>query len=284
MEQVSTFLEDVDTDLLLSYAIEYGTALIGAVLVFVFGKILAKAITRVIRKLMEKNNIDPTITSFLSNIAYALLFAVVIIATISTLGIETTSLAAIIAAAGLAIGLALQGSLSNFASGVLVIMFRPFKIGDYIEAAGTAGTVEEISIFTTHLKTPDNCAIVVPNGAITSGSIKNYSAKATRRIDLVVGVGYDDDLAKVKSVLEDIIASEERVLKDPETTIAVSELADSSVNLVVRPWVQAPDYWAVKFDLTEAIKNRFDKEGISIPYPQQDLHIIKGGADQLKAA
>lgn len=274
-----------DTDILVSYAIEYGTAILGALLILIFGKMIAKALTRLSRKLMEKQNIDPTITSFLSNIIYGMLFAMVIVAAIGTLGIETTSVAAVIAAAGLAIGLALQGSLSNLAAGVMIIAFRPFRIGDYIEAAGTAGTVEEVNIFTTHLKTPDNKAVIVPNGPIIDGTITNYSAKPTRRVDMVVGVSYGDDLRKVRAVLEDIINNESRIIGDPETQIAVSELADSSVNFVVRPWVKSEDYWNVKFDLTEAIKTRFDAEGISIPFPQRDLHLVSNTSEaDVKAA
>ena len=179
-----------------------------------------------------------------------------------------------VAAAGLAVGLALQGSLSNFAAGFLIILFRPFKAGDYVEIAGTSGTVSDVSIFTTTLTTPDNKTVIVPNGNITNGNITNYSTQSTRRIDMVVGVGYDDDLSKVKKTLENLVKADKRILKDPACTIAVSELADSSVNLVLRPWVNSADYWVVKFDLIEAIKTTFDKEGISIPYPQQDMRIV----------
>jgi len=285
MDQINAFIEGVDTELLTTYAVEYGTAIIGALLVFVIGKMIAKSITKLIRKMMEKNNLDPTVSAFLANIAYGMLFTVVIIAAISTLGVETTSLAAVIAAAGLAIGLALQGSLSNFAAGVMVIMFRPFKVGDFVEAGGTSGVIEEVNIFTTHMKTGDNRAVIIPNAQITGGTIINYSTKPTRRIDMVIGVGYGDDLKKAKAALEDVLSSDERVLKDPAYTVAVSELADSSVNFVVRPWVKTADYWAVKFDLTQAIKERLDAEGLSIPYPQRDLHIIGGAeAANLKAA
>jgi small conductance mechanosensitive channel len=237
---------------------------------------VAKKLVGVVKQTMLKSNVDSTLVAFAGNIMYGLAVAFVVIAALSQLGVETTSLAAIIAAAGLAIGLALQGSLANFAAGMMLIIFRPFKIGDYVEAGGTAGTVEEISIFTTIFKTPDNKEVIVPNNMITSDIIVNVSAKAERRIDLVVGVGYGDDLSKVKKVLAAIIAAEPRILKEHDVTIAVSELADSCVNLVVRPWVKTGDYWGVYFDLTEAVKTTFDKEGISIPFPQRDLHVVNG--------
>jgi small conductance mechanosensitive channel len=190
-------------------------------------------------------------------------------------GIETTSFIAILGAAGLAIGLALQGSLSNFASGVLIIMLRPFKSGDYIEAAGKSGSVEKIEIFATELRTPDNKVVIVPNSSIMSGAITNYSREATRRIDLVIGVDYDADLKQAKQVLQSVLEADDRILKDPAYTVAVSELADSSVNFVVRPWVKTPDYWAVYFDLMENIKLALDEANINIPYPQMDVHVQK---------
>jgi small conductance mechanosensitive channel len=274
MEQINQWLKEVDTEIFIQYAIDYSVNLIGALLVFLIGKLIAKGIVKFVRNLMGKSELDPIIVSFLSNILYAILFTLVVIAAISTLGVETTSLAAVIAAAGLAIGLSLQNSLSNFASGILVIVFRPFKVGDYIEAGGTAGVVEEVNVFTSHLKTPDNCAVVVPNAQITGGVIKNYSAKKQRRIDLVIGVGYEDDLKKTKSVLEEILSNHEKVLSKPEPLVALSELADSSVNFVVRPWVKTDDYWDVRFDLMMAIKERLDAENISIPYPQSDVHVV----------
>lgn len=258
----------------------YGLKVVIAIAIFVIGKWVAKRVVNLLKKMMTKAKIDDTLVTFAGNVMYGLALAFVVIAALSQLGVETTSLAAVLAAAGLAVGLALQGSLSNLAAGVMIILFRPFKNGDYIEGGGTAGTVEEISIFTTMLKTPDNRQVIVPNNQITSDVITNYSAKSERRVDLVIGVGYGDDLSKVKKSLEKIIKAEKRVLKDPEPVIAVSELADSSVNLVVRPWVKSEDYWAVRWDLTEAIKTTFDKEGISIPFPQRDLHII----DQAVAA
>lgn len=274
-------------DTIVEYVSLYGLKLLAALAIFFVGKMLVRWGTGLLKRVLGKSALDQTLVSFLGNIVHGLGLAVVAIAALSQLGVETTSLAAVLAAAGLAIGLALQGSLSNFAAGFLIILFRPFKVGDYIEAAGTAGSVTEVSIFTTTLTTPDNKVVIVPNGNITSGNIINYSAQETRRIDLVVGVSYSDDLSKVKKVLEKILAKEGRILAEPEAQIAVSELADSSVNLVVRPWVQTSDFWAVKFALTEAIKVAFDKEGISIPFPQRDVHVVSndtGFANKAEAA
>ncbi|MAH05752.1 MAG: mechanosensitive ion channel protein [Alphaproteobacteria bacterium] len=267
-----------------AYVSLYGLKVIAAIAIFIIGKWVAKRVVNVLKKFMQKASVDETLISFAGNIFYGLGLAFVVIASLSQLGVETTSLAAVIAAAGLAIGLALQGSLSNLAAGVMIILFRPFKIGDFVEAAGAAGIVEDISIFTTKFRTPDNRQIIVPNNAVTSDNITNISAKPERRVDLVVGVSYDDDLKKVKDVLSKIVSADERVLKDKDVVIAVSELADSSVNLVVRPWVKTEDYWPVYWHLTEQIKVTFDKEGISIPYPQRDLHVIDGGAVTTKKA
>lgn len=239
-----------------------------------FGGIwLAKRIKKYIATIMEKREIDALLASFSSNIIYVALVAFVIIAALGQLGIQTTSFVAIIGAAGLAIGLSLQGSLSNFASGVMIIAFRPFKVGDFIEAGGVSGVVEGIQIFSTQMRTGDNKAIIVPNSNIIGGNITNYSAKATRRVDMIFGISYDDDILKAKNILLKLLDEDERILKDPEPLVAVSELADSSVNFVVRPWVNSADYWGVKFDYTEAVKTTFDKEGISIPYPQQDVYM-----------
>jgi small conductance mechanosensitive channel len=241
------------------------------------GTWLAKRIKKYIVVMMEKREIDALLASFMSNIAYITLVAFVVIAALGQLGIQTTSFIAIIGAAGLAIGLSLQSSLSNFASGVMIIAFRPFKVGDFVEAGGVSGVVEGIQIFSTQMRTGDNKAIIVPNSNITGGNITNYSAKDTRRVDMVFGIGYDDDIKKAKDILSKLMEDDERILKDPEPLVAVSELADSSVNFVVRPWVKAEDYWSVMFDYTETVKLTFDKEGISIPYPQQDVHLHKKG-------
>lgn len=255
------------------WTIFYGVRILAALAILVIGRIVAGAIRKVLARAMERSRVDTTLISFVTNVTYVALMAFVVIAAVGKLGVQTASFVAVIGAAGLAIGLALQGSLANFAAGVLMIIFRPFRVGDYIEGGGMAGTVEEISIFTTHLKSPDNRSIIVPNAKITSDSIVNYSAKEIRRVDLVAGVSYSDDIDKVKSVLWDIINSDERVLKDPAPTIALFELADSSVNFVVRPWVKSGDYWSFYFEIYEKIKKRFDAEGISIPFPQQDVHL-----------
>ena len=253
----------------------YGLKVLAAIAILVVGMWVAKAIRGSIRRLMEKREVDPTITRFLVSLIYIGLMVFVVLAALNQVGVQTTSFIAVIGAAGLAIGLALQGSLANFAAGFMLVAFRPFKVGDYIEGGGVAGTVEEIQIFSTRIKTPDNKVIIVPNSKIFDDAIINYSAEATRRVDLVVGVSYDADLAHVKRVLEDIVAGEERVLKEPAHQIAVSELADNSVNLVVRVWVNSPDYWGVHFALTEAVKTRFDAEGIGIPFPQRDVHVYE---------
>jgi len=259
--------------------VDFGIKIVTALAVFLIGKFLVKLLVNGISKLMQKQAVDKTLEKFICNLVQMSLMVVVIIAAISALGIETTSFIAIFGAAGLAVGLALQGSLSNFASGVLIVLFRPYRVGDFIEAAGIAGSVEQVQILTTILKTGDNKQIIVPNSQIMDSIITNYSTNPTRRVDMVVGVSYDDDLDKVRKTLEELIAAEDRILAEPAAMIAVSALADSSVNFVVRPWVNSADYWGVMFDLTEAIKKRFDKEGISFPFPQQDVHLYKQGAD-----
>jgi small conductance mechanosensitive channel len=253
----------------------YGLKVIAAVVVFVVGRWIAKGLTKFAEKVMNKRQIDPTIVSFVTHLTYIALLVFVVLAALGQLGIQTTSFIAVIGAAGLAIGLALQGSLANFAAGFLMLIFRPFKVGDYIEGAGTAGTVEAIQIFTTQLKTPDNKTVIIPNAALTAGNITNYSAKGTRRVDLVFGIGYGDDIDHAKKVIMEVLAKEERILNDPATTIGVVELGDSSVNFAVRPWVKADDYWNVYFNLTENIKKSFDSQGISIPFPQRDVHMYE---------
>jgi len=258
----------------------YGLKVIAALAIFIIGKIIAKTVKSGTAKAMTKSGSDPILVSFTTNMLYAALLAFVIIASLGQLGIQTTSFIAILGAAGLAIGLALQGSLANFAAGVLMIIFRPFKQGDFIEGAGVAGVVEEVHIFNTVMRTGDNKTIIIPNGGLMNGNIINYSTKPTRRLDLVIGIGYDDDIKKAKLVLEELLLSEERILKDPAPTIGLLELADSSVNFAVRPWVNSADYWGVHFDLLERIKLRFDDEGISIPYPQQDVHLHNSPCDK----
>ncbi|MGD8875096.1 MAG: mechanosensitive ion channel [Gammaproteobacteria bacterium] len=255
----------------------WGLKVIAAIAILVIGRWIAMLVRRVVRRVMERANVESIIIGFVSSIAYITLLAFVVVAALGQLGIQTTSFIAILGAAGLAIGLALQGSLANFAAGFLMIIFRPFKVGDFIEGAGVAGVVREIQIFTTTLKTPDNKTIIIPNAKLSGDNIINYSAEATRRVDMTVGVAYDADLATVKAVLNDIISRDERIHADPAPQVVVAELADSSVNFVVRVWTSKDDYWGVKCDMTETIKNRFDAEGIGIPFPQRDIHIVSGG-------
>ena len=256
-----------------SLATEFGIDIIAALAIFIIGRWVANLITKGVRRLLERADVDATLVKFLSNIVRILLLIFVILAAIGQLGIQTTSLIAVLGAAGLAVGLALQGSLSNFAAGVLVIIFRPYKVGDYIEAAGVSGTVDEVQIFNTVMNTPDNKRIIVPNSQITGGIITNYSAHETRRVDFTFGIGYADDIDKAKKIIEEVLTADERVLEDPAPQIVVAELADSSVNIVARPWAKAADYWGLKFEVTETVKKRFDAEGISIPFPQRDVHV-----------
>jgi small conductance mechanosensitive channel len=260
-------------------AVFYGIKIIIAVVIFIVGRWIAKALKNFIQQMMAKRNVETTIASFICNTSYVTLMTIVIIAALNQFGIQTASLIAIVGAAGLAIGLALQGSLANFAAGFLMLIFRPFKTGDYIEGAGTQGTVEEIHLFTIQLKTPDNKTVIIPNAKLMGDNIINYSAKDKRRVDLVIGVSYSDNLSKVRQVLEDVLSKDNRVLKDPAPTIAVMELGDNSVNFAVRPWAKTDDYWNVYFDLTEDIKKRFDAESISIPFPQRDVHLFEHKED-----
>ena len=251
----------------------YGVNIIAALAVFIIGRWVAKIVRKVARRVMTKKNVDPIIIGFTCNMAYIALLVFIIIAALGQLGIQTTSFIAILGAAGLAIGLALQGSLSNFAAGFLMVIFRPFNVGDYVEAAGVDGTVEEIQIFTTTLVTPDNKTVIIPNAKLTGDNIVNWTAKGTRRVDMVFGIGYDDDIDKARQIMEDVLSKDERILKDKATQISVVELADSSVNFVVRPWAKVSDYWGIYMDAMENIKKAFDEQGISIPYPQQDVHM-----------
>lgn len=244
-----------------------------AAAIIIIGKKIAAWVSQLVAKAMGRRDSDPALIGFVSSLVRWGVLAFVFIAALGQVGIQTASLVAIMGAAGLAVGLALQGSLSNFASGVLILIFKPFKIGDFVELAGTAGTVVNIQIFTTELSTPDNKQIIVPNSSAASGIITNVSTHPTRRVDMVFGIGYGDDIDKARDIILDILNSDDRVLKDPAPQVAVSELADSSVNFVTRPWVNAADYWGVMFDTTETVKKRFDAEGISIPFPQQDVHM-----------
>lgn len=243
-----------------------------AIFIFIIGYIVAGFLVRIARKVLSNANVDSILVNFVCSIIGWILFLIVSIMALNRLGVNTTSLIALIGAAGLAISLSLQDSLKNFAAGVMLITFRPFKEGDYVEAGGTSGSVQDIEIFSTTFNTPDNRHVVVPNGTIYSGVITNYSAKDTRRIDLTFGIGYEDDMKKAKEIIERIIGSDSRILNIPEPLVAVGELADSSVNIVVRPWVNTGDYWPVLYDLTEKVKTEFDENGISIPFPQMDVH------------
>jgi small conductance mechanosensitive channel len=271
----------VPTDQLIENATELGTAfgvnVIAAIAIFVLGRWAAKLVFRFATAGLERAHMEPLLVRFLGNMLYTLMLIVVVLAAISQLGVQTASLIAVLGAAGLAVGLALQGSLANFAAGVLIMIFRPYRIGDYIEGGGTAGTIEEVQIFTTVLKTPDNRRVIVPNGQMMNGTITNYSANPTRRVDLTACVSYSDDIEHVRRVLTELATSDPRVLEDPAPNIRMMRHGDSSIEWVVRPWVNAADYWPVYFDLTEQIKQRFDAEGISIPFPQRDVHFYHHG-------
>ncbi len=263
---------NINLEYLSGLSVLYGIKLIYAVAIIIIGKWIAKWLSSLSKKLMIKSNVDQTLSSFISNFIYALIMVFVILAALSKLGINTTSLVAILGAAGLAVGLALQGTLANIGAAVLIIIFKPFKVGDFVEAGGAIGSVEDINMFSTIFKTGDNKVIIVPNAAVIGGKITNYSTKDTRRVDWTFGIGYEDDLKKAKNIIQEIINSHEKILKEPKPLVAVSELADSSVNFTVRGWVKSSDYWSVYFDVIENVKLAFDKEGISIPYPQLDIH------------
>ena len=261
-----------NSSLIMSYVVIYGVKLLGAIAIFIIGKWFAGFASSLIMKMMKKSNVDETLSKFVSKLIYGILIAFVVMSALNNLGVDTTSFLAMFGAAGLAVGLAFKDTFANIGAGILLIFFRPFKIGDFITVAGETGTVEEISLFATSLGTLDNKFILIPNGSIVGGVITNYSKKATRRVDLVFGIGYDDDLKLAKKTLEEIGLNDERVLAEPAPFVAVGELGDSSVNFIVRFWVNTPDYWAVHFDVIEKVKLTFDEKGISIPYPQMDIH------------
>ncbi|UII21102.1 mechanosensitive ion channel family protein [Fulvivirga ligni] len=265
LEQAKTFLA--------TRGVEVGLMIIKAALILFIGLQVVKFLSRTFAKFMDNRNVDASLKPFLKNLFHNLLLVLLILSVLATLGIEMTSFVAIIGAAGLAIGLALQGTLQNFAGGVIILTLKPFRVGDYIDGGGVAGTVKEIQIFQTILATPDNVRIVVPNGQLSNDSIKNYSANDTRRVDLVFGIGYDDDIKKAKEILENMVKNDARVLEDPAPSVTVASLGDSSVNFNVRPWVNRADYWAVYWDFQENVKLEFDANGISIPFPQRDVHI-----------
>lgn len=260
-------------ELVQTYAIPWGIKLALALAIFYIGRMVVAAVISFTKKLLHARGMDDILVSFLTSILRWVLLLFVIIAALSQLGINTNSLVALLGAAGLAIGLSLQSSLSNFAAGVMLIIFRPFTKGDFVEAGGATGIIDKINIFTTTMTTPDNKEVIVPNGAILGGNITNFSARDTRRVDMVFSVSYDDDIRKAKQLLEEIITADDRVLKDPAPVVALGALADSSVNFLVRPWVKSADYWPLLWDTTETVKLRFDEAGISIPYPQMDVHM-----------
>lgn len=275
MEEISTQQVSVFMNTAIEMAMSYGPQLILAIVVLFIGLWLIKRIARLTAKAMERSNAEPTLAKFLSSMVSIGLKALLLISVASMIGIETTSFIAILAAAGLAVGLALQGTLANFAGGVLVLLFRPYKIGDFIEAQGISGSVIEIQIFSTVLTSGDNKRIIVPNGVISNGIITNYSTEATRRVDFVFGIGYEADIGKAKTIITRLLEADERTLADPAPLVVVSELAESSVNLTVRVWANASDYSGLKYAMTEKVKLAFDEEGISIPYPQQDVHLFE---------
>ncbi|MFQ3226542.1 MAG: small conductance mechanosensitive channel [Lentimonas sp.] len=272
----------IDFDAILRSSIEaftkYGMQLIAALAIFIIGRWLANFLTKALRSTLEKRKVEPSLVGFAASLTNAALLVLVVIAALGKLGINTTSFVAVVGAAGLAIGLALQGSLSNFAAGVLILIFKPYKVGDYVAAGGGEGVIHEIGIFTTTLITLDNKTQILPNSIATGGMIDNFSKQGTRRLDLVAGVSYREDILHVKKVLQEILDNEPRILKDPTPTIGLMEMGDSSLNFAFRPWVKVEDYWDLYFELQERIKIRFDEENISIPFPQRDVHLFK--ADQ----
>jgi small conductance mechanosensitive channel len=255
-----------------TYVLPWGINIVMALAIFIIGKFIVGILTNLAKKLMTKASVDNILVNFIASIIKTVLLLFVVIAALDQLGVDTTSMIALIGAAGLAIGLALQGTLQNLASGVMLIIFRPFSDGDFIEAAGVTGVVEQIGIFSITMRTGDNREIIIPNGAVYGGTITNNSRRDTRRVDMVFGIGYDDDLLQAKEIINRILSEDERILADPAPTVAVGELADSSVNFNVRPWCKTADYWGVYGDVHEKIKLTFDAEGISIPYPQMDIH------------
>jgi len=272
MEQTVTSAADQ----VVAIIVEYGLDVVGAVAILILGWLASKWVHRMVRKALGRSDkVDTMLTGFFASLAKYLVLILTVVMVLSQFGVQTASLIAVLGAAGLAIGLALQGTLSNVAAGVMILIFRPFKIGDYVETGGKAGTVKAVTLFITELVTPDNVQIILPNGQVWGSSVVNYSFHDTRRVDLALGIGYGDNIGMAVEAVKATIAADARVLKDPEAMVAVSDLADSSVNLVIRVWCQAADYWDLKFDLTRALKEKMDSEGISIPYPQRTVHMIQ---------
>jgi small conductance mechanosensitive channel len=268
MEEITKLFQE-NHEVLLGYLLQ----IVAAIVIFYIGRFVAKGVRRFLDKSLLSRGVDKAVVSFVTSIVYVVILIATALMALSQIGVQTTSFIAILGAAGLAIGLALQGSLANFASGILIILFRPFKSGDFIDAGGITGTVDKIEIFQTIMKTPDNKLVIVPNAQVTGSAITNYSAEPIRRVDLLIGISYDADLRKAKQILTDIIKQDARVLADPAPVIAVAALADSSVNIHVRPWVNSADYWGVYWDTLEKVKLTFDEQGIGIPFPKMDVHI-----------
>jgi small conductance mechanosensitive channel len=274
MDSLSTSNLQTYVQKLIDLAVEYGPKLLLAIVVLIVGLWIIRLVLKGANRTMEKSNIEISLRKFLSSLFGIILKALLLISVASMIGIATTSFVAILGAAGLAVGLALQGGLANFAGGVLILIFKPFKVGDFIDAQGYMGTVHEISIFTTILKTPDNKTVIIPNGSLSNGSMVNFSTEPRRRVDMTFGIGYSDSIEKAKKVLAKLVDSDERILKEPGPQIVVSELGDSSVNFTVRVWCEAADYWGIYFDTQEKVKLTFDAEDISIPFPQRDVHMF----------
>jgi small conductance mechanosensitive channel len=281
-------LEDIQIDMqsvqgvaenLVAFVSQWGLQVVGAIVVLIVGRWIAGKLRRSTHRALERGKVDASLVPFLASLVYYVTLAVVLIAVLNLFGIETTSLIAVLATAGLAVGLAMQGTLSNFAAGVMLLLFRPFRVGDYVDVAGTAGSVAEIGLFSSTLNTPDNVRITVPNSSIYGEVIKNYSANDTRRNDLVLGISYGDDIGKAMSAIQQVLQGDSRVLKDPQPVIAVGELGDSSVNLVVRPWCKKEDYWGLRFDLMRTLKEKVEEAGCSIPFPQRDVHLFRANGD-----
>jgi small conductance mechanosensitive channel len=264
------------TQMVVDLIIAWGIQVLGAIALLLVGRIAAGWARRIVRKALERARLEPTLIPFVSGLVYYLILAVVVVAVLGLVGVQTASLLAVFGAAGLAVGLALQGTLTNFAAGVMLLVFRPFHVGDYIDAGGTAGSVVSIDMFSTTLNTPDNVMITVPNSSVYGNTIKNYAANPTRRNDMAVGISYDDDIGLAIAAIKKVLDADERVLDDPEPMIAVAELGDSSVNLVVRPWCKKEDYWDLRFDMMRTLKEQLEAAGCSIPYPQHDVHMIGG--------
>ncbi len=276
MENSATELADEVVEVVATYGLD----VVGAIVILIIGFMASKwAQSLTVKALSRSDKIDTMLRGFFGSLVKYLVLIFTVLMVLSQFGIQTASLIAVLGAAGLAVGLALQGTLSNIAAGVMILIFRPFKIGDYVEVAGHAGTVSAVTLFITELTTPDNVQIIAPNNQVWGSSVKNYSFHETRRLDLSLGIAYEDDIGKAMAAINDIIANEGRALKDPESMVAVSELADSSVNFVIRIWCNAGDYWPMKFDLTRALKERMDSEGISIPYPQRTVHNVAAAAE-----